>query len=367
MDALLPTNTVKSALVEEQKAAVEALKQDKDIKRELEQATGENLPRNLPVDTKQKFWLGTYIVVLVAIGVVYYATRFGLFDVLGEYTRLLERFTIGALAIVLLLILLKAVKLYLISRLIDQAARYNLNRVANLLAGLAIFFIILSLLFANWYTAVVSLGLISLVLGFALQTPITSFIGWIYILVKVPYRVGDRIKIDRATGDVISVSYLDTTMWEFGGELLSTSNHPTGRLIKFPNSKVLDSVVYNYSWPLFPYVWNDIKFQISYQSDLDFVARVMRETAEEEVGEAMMNRVATYRQLLSQTPVDELEVQERPVVVFRVGENTWVEAIVRYLVEPRKSGSVKNRLIKKMLERLNAEPEKVMFPKLDLR
>ena len=353
--------------MEEQKTTVEELKQDKDIKRELEQATGETTVHKPPVEAKQKFWLGTYIVILFAIGVVYYSTRFGLFDMLGEYTRLLERFTIGALAIVLLLVVLKTVKLYLISRLIDNAARYNLNRVANLVAGLAIFFIVLSLLFANWYTAVVSLGLISLVLGFALQTPITSFIGWIYILVKVPYRVGDRIKIESATGDIISVSYLDTTMWEFGGELLSTSNHPTGRLIKFPNAMVLDSVVYNYSWPLFPYVWNDVKFQISYQSDLEFVARVMREAAEEEVGEAMMERVATYRQLLGQTPVDELEVQERPVVVFRVGENTWIEAIVRYLVEPRRSGAVKNRLIKKMLGRLNAEPEKVMFPKLDLR
>ena len=38
------------------------------------------------------------------------------------------------------------------------------------------------------------------------------------------------------------------------------------------------------------------------------------------------------------------------------------EAIVRYLVEPRRAGSVKSRLVKKMLDRLNEEPERVMFP-----
>jgi hypothetical protein len=65
--------------------------------------------------------------------------------------------------------------------------------------------------------------------------------------------------------------------------------------------------------------------------------------------------------------VDEIEVQERPVVVFRVGDNTWITAIVRYLVEPRNAGRVKSRLIKKMLERLNAEPDRVMFPKADMR
>jgi small-conductance mechanosensitive channel len=188
----------------------------------------------------------------------------------------------------------------------------------------------------------------------------------VYILVKTPYRVGDRIRIGDATGDVIDVRYLDTTLWEVGGEHVST-NHPSGRLIKFPNSNVLSNAIYNYSWPGFPYIWNDIKFQIAYQSDLEFVARVLREAAAEEVGEAMMERVRTYRELLKQTPIDQLEVSEYPTVVFRVSENTWIEAIVRYVVEPRNSGPVKTRLLQKMLERLNAEPERVMFPRGDAR
>jgi small-conductance mechanosensitive channel len=125
--------------------------------------------------------------------------------------------------------------------------------------------------------------------------------------------------------------------------------------------------VYNYSWPLFPYIWNEIKFQIAYQSDLEFVAETMQEVTEAMLGEAMMQRVATYRQLLAQTPVDRLEVQERPAVLFRVSENTWLEAIVRYLVIPREAGTVKTKLVKSLLEKLNAHPDKVMFPKSDAR
>jgi hypothetical protein len=49
-------------------------------------------------------------------------------------------------------------------------------------------------------------------------------------------------------------------------------------------------------------------------------------------------------------------------VIFRVGENTWLEAIVRYLVAPREAGRVKTRLIKKLLAALNAAPDRVMFP-----
>jgi hypothetical protein len=76
----------------------------------------------------------------------------------------------------------------------------------------------------------------------------------------------------------------------------------------------------------------------------------------------MMKRVETFRDLLARTPVDELEVRERPRVIFRVNENTWLEAIVRYLVAPREAGRVTTRLIRKLLAALNAASEKVMFP-----
>jgi small-conductance mechanosensitive channel len=141
-----------------------------------------------------------------------------------------------------------------------------------------------------------------------------------------------------------------------------SGDHPSGRLIKFPNEKVLDEIVYNYSWPLFPYIWNEIKFYVAFNADLEFIASTMQKITEEELGEEMIKRVETFRDLLARTPVDELEVRERPRVIFRVSENTWLEAIVRYLVAPREAGRVKTRLIKKLLAALNAAPDKVMFP-----
>jgi hypothetical protein len=93
----------------------------------------------------------------------------------------------------------------------------------------------------------------------------------------------------------------------------------------------------------------------------------MKEVVEEEIGEQMMSLVAVYRDLLKQTPVDELQIQERPVVHFRPSDNTWLEAIVRYLVHPKESGRIKTRILTKLLDRLNAEPQRVLFPKSNLR
>jgi len=62
-----------------------------------------------------------------------------------------------------------------------------------------------------------------------------------------------------------------------------------------------------------------------------------------------------------------LEIKERPVVHFRASENTWLEAIVRYLVHPKEAGRIKTRIIKNLLDKMNAEPERVLFPKSNLR
>ncbi|HEV8132765.1 MAG TPA: mechanosensitive ion channel family protein [Acidobacteriota bacterium] len=349
-----------------ERTEVERIQEQQDVKRALEQTSGAKAAVPPAAEPSEKLWLASYALVLAILGSLRYLFRIGIIPVTPRYLGLVQRLTAGAMFFVVIFGSAKIIDVYLIGPIQSAVSRYNLRRILRLVVVMLLALIVISIIFVNWYTTIVSLGLISLILSFSLQTPVTSFIGWIYILVREPYRVGDRIRIGDATGDVIDVSYLDTTLWEVGGQYLST-DHPSGRIIKFPNSRVLNSPIYNYSWPLFPYIWNEIKFQIAYESDLEFVAKIMKEVAEKELGEHMMERVKVYRDLLAKTPVDELTVQERPVVMFRVNENSWLEAIVRYLVSPKEAGRIKTALIKKMLAQLNAAPDRVLFPKGNAR
>ena len=340
----------------------EEVEQKPEVKKELRR-TGEKQPgKKVKAKATDKFWFVTHALLLIGCAVLYWFIGSKFIPLSQTQVDLANRLIRGAALIIIVLATAKAVRVYAIGRLDDNSTRFTLRRILLLVVGLIIAVIGISVVFVNWYGALTALGIGSIIIGLAVQTPAKSFIAWIYILVRQPFRVGDRIKIGDATGDVIDVSYLDTTLWEFGGDFLST-DHPTGRVIKFPNSKVLNSAIYNYTWPLFPYIWSEIKFNIAYESDLQFVSETMQQIAEEELGEAMMERVRIYRALLAETPVDELEVREHPSVIFRVSENTWLEAIVRYLVQPKQAGRVKTRLIKKMLTELRAAPDKVMFPK----
>jgi small-conductance mechanosensitive channel len=279
---------------------------------------------------------------------------------------MLRRAALAAALIAAILVVNRLIAVFVVSGIESAVAKYNLKRVMRLAAGLLVVGVAFTVLFVNWRTTLASLGLLSLVMGLALQAPLTSFFGWVYILAKSPYRVGDRIEIDDAVGDVIDVGYLDTTLWEVGGKYIS-GDHPSGRLVKFPNSKVLNTMIYNFSWPLFPYIWNEVHFQVAYTADFDFIARTFQEEAMKEIGPKMLKRIEVFRDLLARTPVDRLSVHERPTVFFRVNDNTWIDAHVRYLVSPRNSGSVKTRLTRALLEKVKESPDKFRVPKGDSR
>lgn len=346
--------------VDIEEAPPEQIRDREDVREALRQTASEGRTRPVPHAGDRLFFAvaGAAAAVLAAfyVGLL---RELDLFDAINS--PLLQRATLAGLLIAGVLIFNRATSVFVVSQIESAVSKYNLKRVLRLVAGVLIATIAFTILFVNWRTTLASLGLLSLVLGLALQAPLTSFFGWVYILAKAPYRVGDRIEIDDAVGDVIDVGYLDTTLWEVGGKYIS-GDHPSGRIVKFPNSKVLSTTIYNYSWPLFPYIWNEVKFQVAYTADFDFIARTLEEEAQKEIGAKMLQRISVFRDLLARTPVDQLNVHEKPAVFFRVNDNTWIDARVRYLVTPRHAGAVKTRLTKALLRKVQENPDKFRVP-----
>jgi len=217
---------------------------NKDQKKDIEEKAEK-------IKKKSSFiWLGTYIAIAVIAIVFYFLFGFHIFDLFGTYRVKLKNLSLAVFFGVLILIVSKFIEIRIHNRSKGRYTRYNLIHLTKFVSFIAVAMVIISFLNSNWYAAAVSLGLISLVLGFALQTPISSFIGWIYIIIRNPYRIGDRIEINQFKGDVIEIGYVDTTLWEFAGDYL-TNDLPSGRLIRFPNTMVLQSAVFNYSWQKF--------------------------------------------------------------------------------------------------------------------
>ena len=333
------------------------VKTNQEIKKEVKEAKSK---------TRQSLWIVSYITVAFICLTVYFLLQFRVFGLLGHYRFLLQRLSLAGSIMFIVLMITKGMELLIAKRSHSPKEYYNVIRLIRLLSVLVAIFIVISFLFEKWYAAVVSLGLVSLILGFALQTPISSLIGWFYIIIRTPYRVGDRIQVANFTGDVVEISYLDTTLWEFHGDYLS-NDLPSGRLIRFPNTLVLQLQVYNYSWRKFPFIWNEIPFHIAYESDLAYVEATIKEVATKELGPEMSEHIKQFKELIKQTPVDELDIKEYPFVVFRTNANTWLEVSLTYLVAPKRASIIRSRLIKSITAALLKEPDRVMFPKSNAR
>jgi small-conductance mechanosensitive channel len=318
------------------------------------------------VNVNHKVWQGTYIILALACLGIYFLVRLRIFSALTSYHVLIQKACLAGFFIFIVLTASRYGQALITRYKHVKAIAYNLIRLVRIISVLAIAMIVIAFLFENWYTAAVSLGLISLVLGFALQTPISSFIGWLYIIARNPYKVGDRIQINDFKGDVVEIGYLDTTLWEFSGDYL-TNDLPSGRLIRFPNTLVFQYEVYNYSWRKFPYIWNEIPFHIAYESDFMYVEQVLRRITKEVLGPGIEDKVKELKELVKQTPVDELTIREYPFITLRINTNTWVEASVNYLVDPKKASTIRTEIIRRAIPELLRQTDKVMFPKSNAR
>ncbi len=305
--------------------------------------------------TGKKYRIRETTLLAVFFLVVYYILRFGIAANLDagsaphwrHYLPLLEKLSMSLFAIMIILLVGK-----LIERVIDRSRhnhgiRYNLVRLTRLMTYVLVAIVGIAFLFQNLYAAAVSFGVISLVLGFALQAPITSFIAWLYIVFRHPYHVGDRIQLGELKGDVIEIGYLDTLIREFSGTYLG-NDRTSGRIIHFPNSIILKSEVINYSGPFQPFIWNETAIQVAYTSDLAFVEACLLHAADEDFRE----RHAGH----------DSRSDMGAAVYFRINTYAWLEAVVSYPVEPEDTTGRRNRILRRALPMLNGEPDKVQFP-----
>jgi small-conductance mechanosensitive channel len=166
-----------------------------------------------------KVFISGYVFLSLAFLIAYLLLNKGVIDAFGDRQEMAEKIALGGFLAFVVLTISRVVEMVVTRKSTMPFARYNLVRAIRLLAFIVIIMVGVTIVFENWYTAAVSLGLISLILGFALQTPISSLIAWLYIIVRTPYHIGDRIQIESFKG-MLSKSVISTRL--FGNSVATT-------------------------------------------------------------------------------------------------------------------------------------------------
>ncbi len=299
--------------------------------------------RKTKIRLQDKIEVLGYIIALIGLVLLHFAFHLDQLPIEEKYLPVFPRVVIGSTFIIILALGVTLFNIFWLNTIDDPAEKHNLKHVINIVRNASLFFIILSIIYADWYTAFISLGILSIVLGFALQTPILSFIAWIYVIVRRPYKIGDTIQVGEDSGEVIDIDYLDTTIWEIKNSNMN-ADHPSGRIIRFPNSNILSTSVFNYSWALFPYIYDEVLFYTDYQAPLPEIAELLKTIAEKNIPADQAEKIRSYKELLCNSKISIENINEQPEVIFKPVDSSVLQIVLLYPVLTRDSGKVKNAI-----------------------
>lgn len=207
-----------------------------------------------------------------------------------------------SLGVVLVLWLLSRMLLWAIFRREkDLRKQYQWRRFTNYVAtGLSI--LLLSNIWFDGFESIATfLGLLSAGLVLALREPLLSMTGWLYILWKRPFRIGDRIQIGDTIGDVIDIRLFQFTLNEIRGWV--DADQATGRVVNVPNSRIFMMPQANYNYG-FPFVWHEIPVVITFESNWQKAKLILEEVT------------SRHAEQLSEMAVQQVKRQSQRHLIF---------------------------------------------------
>jgi len=110
--------------------------------------------------------------------------------------------------------------------------------------------------------------------------------GWIYIILRKPFEIGNRIMINNITGDVIDIRIIEFSMLEVKPR--EDGGQSTGRIIRVPNSLLFTQPMANASKD-FSLYWNEIPIKISLNSNIKKAEQIIYKIEKEHFSSILRN------------------------------------------------------------------------------
>jgi small-conductance mechanosensitive channel len=191
-------------------------------------------------------------------------------------------------------------------------------------------FLIGRLWFSGFQSIATYLGLLSAGIAIALKDVVSNFAGWLFIISRRPFSVGDRIQIGNHAGDVIDTRFFQFTLMEIGNWV--NADQSTGRIIHIPNGMVLSEVLANYSKGFY-YIWNEIPVLITFESNWKKAKKILQKIADKDAEQ--LSKAAEKRVKEASKKFMILYSRLTPIVYTSV-QDSGVLLTIRYLCEPQR-------------------------------
>ena len=252
----------------------------------------------------------------------------GIFTKFFTYSSIQAKIIATIIAFILFFVIKKLILRIVYNATENVKTRYQWHKITSYIS-----FSLISIIIANiWLEGIESiatyLGLVSAGIAIALKEPLTNLTGWLYIIWRSPFDVGDRIQLGHETGDVIDTNLFNFTLMEIGN-WVDADDH-TGRLIHVPNGIIFTATLANYGKG-FKYIWNEMPVLVTFESDWRKAKNILLKIVHEN---SIVQTKSAEKKFKEAKKVFMLKKPDlEPTVITKV-EDSGVELTLRYLCRP---------------------------------
>ncbi len=242
--------------------------------------------------------------------------------------------------------ILKQISLKIIKKIKDSKKEYIYSQRVRVISAILKTLIII-FVWADYIKNILTLiTFISAAFTIALREFIFNFFAGLYIKIKKPISLEDRIEIDGIKGDVVNIKMMNFEVLEVDED--TKRGQSTGIIINFPNTTIFREPLKNYS-KAFKYIWDEIIVKVPLDSDIAKAKGVLYKIINNnEIIKTIPNKMKKQLQTIN-TEYRIYYNQYEPVIYTEVVDNC-IELQIRYLIHPKKARFVASTIWNKILE-----------------
>ncbi len=253
---------------------------------------------------------------------------------------------IKTISFFLILTIIKKVGVKILKKIKDSKKEYLYIQKYKLLINITKLIVFL-LLWGKYLESFITLiSLISAGFTIALRDLIFNFFSGIYIKIKKPFEIEDRIEINNYKGDVININTLSFEVLEVNNQ--NFTGQSTGVITHLPNSLIFNYPLRNYN-KAFKYIWNEMTFRVPLKCNLSKTKGVIYKIVNS--NEVIKNIPPKMKNQINNS-TSEYRIyynQYEPIIYTQIVEN-HIELTVRYLIHPKKARYINSVISNKVLE-----------------
>ena len=257
-----------------------------------------------------------------------------------------------SILLIIFIWLMRSLLLRIVLRRNDNAGtNYQWRKISSYISFIVIILALGMMWLSDFKNIATFLGLVSAGLAIALQEPIKGLVGWVFIIIRQPFKLGDRVQVGNLTGDLVDQRLFHFSMIEVGNWV--QADQSTGRVIHIPNGKIFTENLINYSGG-FNFIWNEIRVMVTFESDWKKAKKLLEEIAlkhgadvddkaREQIKEASRKLLVHYSNL-------------QPTIYTSVAES-GILLTIRYICEPRQRRNSEHDIWEDVLDVFEANPD----------